>query len=224
MAEYTSSVDICNKALQELGCARITTLLDNSRNAAECNFLYDKARVALLREYVWGFSIAYFTLTAGSPTTQAFQSGDTRNRFNLPPGFMRLADQNPRTAGRLTQATTGGVKSTDYSIEGSFLLTANASVLLRYANDVTNVTLMDPLFCDALAARMCVDGLAETLTQNVQKRQLAELRYEKRIALAKLIQVIEAASDEPIEEALKTAKMLEMPPQPQPAQQQGRQR
>lgn len=214
MAEYATAADICNKALQEIGCALIGSLTDDSRNANECNFLYDKTRVALLREHVWNFAISYATLTAAGTLT--YQNGSTRNKFTLPAGYMRLADQQPRTAQLMTQATSGGVRGTDYSIEGGFLVTAQAGVLLRYAADISTVTLMDPLFCDALAARMCVDGLAETLTGSVQKRQLAGQRYADRIALAKLLNAIEAADDEPLAELMRTARTLEQPPAPAP--------
>ena len=217
MTEYTTNIDICNKALQEIGCARITSL-SGSRNADECGFLYDKARQALLREHVWGFSIAYQTLELSG--TVVYQNQLNRNKFSLPTDFVRLADQNPRQPNQLSQAVTGGIKSTDYSIEGGYLVTGQPSVILRYASNVMDVTLMDPLFCDALAAKMCVDGLAEMLTQNVQKRQLAEQRYTSRIALAKIIQIIEAAGDEPIEEMLRSARVLEQPPRPQQQQQQ----
>lgn len=210
MTEYVTSVDICNKALQEIGAALITTLNDSSPGAFECNFLYDKTRVTLLREHVWNFSIQYATLS--SPTgTNTYQNGLTRNVFTLPAGFMRFADQNPRAAGTLTQSTTGGIKYTDYAIEGGNLTTASAGPIhLRFAGDITNVALMDSLFCDSLAARMNVDGLAEKLTGSVARRQLAEQRYEERIALAKLIGLIEAAGDEPnAGPQLQTARVLE---------------
>lgn len=216
MSEYATSADICNKALQELGCVLIGSLTDNSRNAAQCSFLYDKTRQALLREHIWGFAISYATL-ASPVTTRTYQNGVKRNAFTLPAGFVRFAFQDPRTAGNVTQATTGGIKFTDYQLEGGQLVTANAGpIQLRYASDVTNVALMDPLFCDALAARMEVDGLAETLTGSAVKRQLAQQRYDARIEMAKLIQLIESAGDEPTEQAVKTARILEQPPAPQP--------
>lgn len=207
MATYSTNVDICNKALQELGCAQITTLSDNSRNANECNFLYDKVRVTLLREHPWLFSIKYATLN--EPTgTETYQNGETRNSFTLPSDYARLADQNPREAALTTQATTGAVKFTDYSIEGGNLLTAQTIVILRYASLVTNVATFDPLFCDVMAARMGVDGLAETLTQSPVKRQLAERRYVARMLTALQTNLIEAGSDEPLEQFIQMARIL----------------
>src|SRR5271168_974611 len=171
MSEYATSVDICNKALQEIGVALISSLSDFSPNAFECNFLYDKIRQTVLREHVWNCSILYATLTAVSGTV-TFQNGVTKNIFALPAGFVRFADQNPRMPGTLTQSSTGGIKYSDYQIEASKLVTASAGpIYLRYAGDLTSVPAMDSLLCDTIAARMCVDGLAEKLTGSSQKRQ-----------------------------------------------------
>jgi hypothetical protein len=198
MAEYTTSVDIANKALQHLGAPLIATLADNSKNAVQMNFAYDKCRQAELRSHVWQFSIAYSTLAAASPATQAFQNGAVRNRFTLPANYVRMAQQDPHTAGVSNQNVTAGLQWSDYSVEGTILLTANPSVLLRYASDITTVTAFDALFDEALAARLAFDT-CEVITQNLQKRgQMAQI-YAERIAMAQTLNLIETAADEPTE-------------------------
>lgn len=47
--------DICNTALKHLGSPRITSLTDNSKQAAACQFWYDKDRQAEMRRNVWRF-------------------------------------------------------------------------------------------------------------------------------------------------------------------------
>jgi hypothetical protein len=52
---YSTPEDIVNRGLQHLGAIRITTLSDNSKNAAEAAFIYDKCRRAEMRANPWNF-------------------------------------------------------------------------------------------------------------------------------------------------------------------------
>lgn len=217
MAEYSASVDIANKALQHLGAPLIATLADNSKNAVQMNFAYDKCRQAELRAHVWQFSIAYATLVAASPATQTFQNGAVRNRFTLPANYVRMAQQDPHTAGVSNQNVTAGLQWSDYAVEGTILLTAQSSVILRYASDITTVASFDALFDEALAARLAFDT-CEVITQNFQKRsQMAQI-YAERIGLAQTLNLIESAADEPTElmAAFARINMPEGGAQPQP--------
>lgn len=57
MANYQTSVDIANRALQHVGGKRVVTLADDSVNASAVLFCYDKLREAELRRNVWVFSV-----------------------------------------------------------------------------------------------------------------------------------------------------------------------
>jgi hypothetical protein len=217
VAEYATSADIANRALQMLGAKLIVNLTDNSRNAVQVNFLYDKLRVAELRAHVWNFAIMYASL--GAPVAVTYQNGQQRNAYTLPAGFQRLANQEPRTAGNATQTVSGGIRFRDFTVEGGRLVTALATpVELRYIGDVTNVALMDALFIEALAAHIAQD-LAEVITNAPAKRQLATAAYTEAIARARAINLIEAASDEPSEEDWQQDRLLrEKAPKPPQAQ------
>ena len=221
MAEYQSQVDIQNKALLHLGATMITTTGDQSKNAIITTFQYDKCRVAELRAHVWQFAIAYSTLSAASPTTQAFQNGAVRNRFTLPANYIRLAQQDPHTAGVTNQGTSAGTRWGDYSIEGPILLTANASVLLRYVEDQEVVTTFDGMFDEALALRIAFDS-CEAITQNLQKQQMIGQMYAERIGQAMLLNLIETATDEPMEAQVNLVRVNQNPNPPAPAQQRQR--
>lgn len=54
--DFVSPIDIANRALQHIGARRITTFQDDSVNASEVSFCYDKLRRAELRRAVWEFS------------------------------------------------------------------------------------------------------------------------------------------------------------------------
>ena len=219
MAEYQSQVDIQNKALLHLGATMITTINDQSKNAIITTFQYDKCRVAELRAHVWQFAIAYSNLVLDS--VQSFQNGAIRNRFLLPTGYIRLAQQDPHTAGVTNQGTSAGTRWGDYSVEGPLLLTANTSVLLRYVEDQTTVTAFDGMFDEALALRIAFDS-CEAITQNLQKRQMIGQMYAERIGQAMLLNLIETATDEPMEAQVNLVRVNQNLNPPAPAQQRQR--
>jgi hypothetical protein len=56
MAKFQTPVDIANRALQRCGATRIASFTDDSKNASETAFVYDKVRDAELRRNVWTFA------------------------------------------------------------------------------------------------------------------------------------------------------------------------
>lgn len=320
---FTSPVDIANRALQHLGVLRITSFTDQTQQANEAQFCYDKLRRAELRRAVWNFAtrravlrsitsttktivpstynpsttyvlgdivvdsagfwwlstsgsntgntpgsetvnphwVAYFgpavadawsgsvqyfpgdtvylsttpyiavaaslnntppnttywePLTSGVLATLALLSpigyspnGATlRKLFQLPKNFMRLAPQDPKAAATPRQQVTAGQRWNDWEIESGYLSTAATSspIVLRFVADVTDVTLMDDMYCEGLAARMAVE-MAEPLTQDPKKAEDAMTVYTRYIGEARSVSAIEAGTTEEEEEAV-----------PQPAQ------
>lgn len=72
MARFLAPVDIANRALQHLGAARIDTMADDSRNASEVRFAYDKLRRAELQRNRWIFAIRRAAIRAIDSTTMLF--------------------------------------------------------------------------------------------------------------------------------------------------------
>lgn len=60
-------IDIMNRALQRVGQTRITTLTDDSKQADEVTFCYDKLRIAEMRRNVWTFSVRVVALRPFNP-------------------------------------------------------------------------------------------------------------------------------------------------------------
>ena len=74
-AAYSSPEDICNEALNLVGARMITSLTENSREAQQCQFIYDKIRRAELRRNTWVFSTRRTALRAiAANMTQVFSS------------------------------------------------------------------------------------------------------------------------------------------------------
>jgi len=59
----TNSVEICNRALTDIGARRITALSDPSKEGRACNDNYDISRKAVLRLHPWNFAIERVEIT-----------------------------------------------------------------------------------------------------------------------------------------------------------------
>ncbi len=136
------------------------------------------------------------TLFLPNPIT-ANQAGVLRLAYRLPAGFLRVASQDVKAAGVNYLATSGGMQWSDFEIEDRYLISAVPSpIIFRFAADIEDVTRMDDLFCEGLAARMAL-GLVETLTQSPQKMQMITQSYERFMTEARRISAIEVGSTEP---------------------------
>ena len=66
---FSTPYDIANRACQHLGCTRITSFGDNSVQATELGFAYDKVRRRELRRNTWTFSVRRAVLRPISTTS-----------------------------------------------------------------------------------------------------------------------------------------------------------
>jgi hypothetical protein len=320
---YTTATDVVNRALQYVGATRISTLQDNSKQAAEGGFAWTTLRQAELRRSVWRCCIrrsvlrpwdtntnrfvapawvsgtsyiqgqivqdtagvywickvdntasttnAPSTYVAGQPqyweqwfgtvygpdfdTTVTYYSGEViwnvgdatwylskvngnlnhtppngtywvaqtgatafnipfymplgsdvtingkiRNVFPLPLYYLRITNPDPKVGSTATNVVSAGLRYNDYELEGNIIVSAQTDpILLRYVADVSDVTMLDPLLCEALAARIAY-SICEPLTQSEQKRQGIAAAYQKFLHDAVVVNLIETGSTEPLED------------------------
>ena len=121
-----------------------------------------------------------------------------RTIYRLPYGYLRVAPQDQKRPDRPRLSVSAAMRYQDWEIEGSFLFSATDNTgpfNFRYVADVTDVTQMDDLFCEAVAASIGME-LCEILTQNRDKLAAANAAYDRSIQLAKDINAIEGGSTE----------------------------
>lgn len=181
----TSDTGICNLALQKVGAKSITSLGDDTVAARECNRLYAHCRDMELRANPWGFAKKRAQLAAHS-TAPSF--GPAR-AFPLPDDYLRLHRDI------YDLAASDGLVPNDWSLENhegvrAIVTDEEAPLPIVYIASITDVTLMDPLFKEALAARIALN-FTEKLTQSNSKRQLAAQEYKDAISQARKTKAIE---------------------------------
>src|SRR6202012_5790552 len=94
----------------------------------------------------------------------------------------------------------GNRYATDWQIENDFLLTMDgAPITLRFAADITDVSQMDPMLCEGIAARLAI-AICEELTQASTKIATCERQYNKFMGEARAVNGIETGSVDPPED------------------------
>lgn len=122
---------------------------------------------------------------------------ETRNVFMLPNGFLRTAPQDPKAGAVSYLGAPSGRQYDDWEIQDGFLISNFPStIVLRFIADVTQVAVMDSMFCEGLACRVA-DGVCERLTQSTEKLQGIERKYVKFMGEARLNNLIETGAVEP---------------------------
>jgi hypothetical protein len=152
----SSSTDIINAALSQLGEASITALTDNTRQARLAERTYDNIRQAMLRDHPWNFAMKRLSIAASSvaPVWEyAFA-------YPLPSDCLRLVEiDNPsKLIYKVELAASGTIVATDLA----------SPLKIKYTSDVEDANKMDAKFREALAGRLASEW-AEVLTANSAK-------------------------------------------------------
>lgn len=177
-----SKVSIANRALQLLGATRITSLSQNHPNARSMNAAFEPVRDALLRRYVWRFSVKRASVAADATQTV----WGALNRFALPADFARLIRDDET-----------GVR-TDWRIEGRFIVTSYAAPLqFKYASIVDDPAQYDPFFVELLAAELA-GATCEEITGSTAKLQMIEARIREARSAARQADAFETDAQEPL--------------------------
>lgn len=128
----------------------------------------------------------------------------TRNVFMLPANFLRKAPQDPKAGLFSMFGAPTNAFADDWLIESGYIVTGfSDAITLRFVADVSDVRLMDSMFCEGLAAKIAFE-VVETLTQSTAKRDFLAKVYTKAITDARLVGAIEqGAVEEPLDELIR---------------------
>lgn len=185
-----SQVDVFNRALVIIGEKRVSSPSEDTKAARELSAIWDTTREGLLRAYRWSFAMKRAQLAPlATPPAWGFSL-----QFPLPSDFLRLDQAGDFFVG-LSTADYVGASEAAYAIErstsGRVILTDMQNPLnIRYVSNVTVPTEFDPLFTEALAAKLGLDAGA-ALTDSSSKVEKAERAFERAIAAAIRVNAIE---------------------------------
>lgn len=122
---------------------------------------------------------------------------ETRNVYRLPAGYLRIAPQSPKEGAVSFLGFPGNPTANDWTFEGGYLVTWQGwPIVFRFVADVADVTTFDPMFCEALAAKIGME-VCETLTQSADKIRTIQGEYSKFVGEAIIVNGIELGSVQP---------------------------
>lgn len=150
----TSWIDISNQALTKIGHFDFINSMDEESKAAQLiNKNYKQVRDYVLRLCHWNFARKRVIL---APSTVSPEFG-SRNYFPLPSDFIRLVSVNDDP-------------SLQYSIENNGIFYDATSLNLLYIARIDDVNKYDPLFVEAVTARLAY-VIAPGLTDSASSKK-----------------------------------------------------
>lgn len=180
MPSTAARIDIYNMALDLLEERSSTSVTDGEPTTEWLNRNYPTARDAELRKHPWNFAIARTSISADT----AAPAFDWTYAYTMPSGW--LAALPPTVNGRQNTAPI------PYELEGDKILTNQSAPLkLRYIQQITNEGLFDPLFVEALTAKLAFK-MAHWLTGKTSFAERALETYRESITNARLSDALES--------------------------------
>lgn len=120
----------------------------------------------------------------------------TRNIFRLPSGYLRKAPQDPKQGAFSYLGAPSGLPYSDWVFEGDYIVSSDQTVIIfRFVADVEDVTMMDPMFCEGLGARIGLE-ICEPLTQSDAKLSTISQIYKTFMSDARAENAIEEGTEE----------------------------
>jgi len=155
-------------------------------------------------EFPSGVALSVLNLVypiGAGPSSDSFN----QNVFMLPAGFLKLAPQNPKVPVPILGGPTGNTLN-DWNIENGCIVSAETGpITLRFIANVTDVTRMHTMFCEALAARIGLE-VAQPITQSDARLQTIASLYKQWLADAGRSNAIEASYDDPPDDPFITVR------------------
>lgn len=185
----TSSVQIANRALSKIGCARIIAFTDNTKEGRAINACFDFLRDVELRANRWSFSIKRAAIAADSAKpVYGFAA-----RFLLPADCLRVLEVGKDYPGP-DQSSFRNSNSSAYGVEGRYIQSNDSGpVYLRYIAQISDTSLWDACFSETMACRIAAE-VCEELTASTAKKQAAWSEYGQSLHAARRANAIELPS------------------------------
>lgn len=197
----TSKLDIWNLAVTRLGHEPVSEEGENTKVGRLCRLHYPVMLDVVLRAHPWNFAVRRATLAADATAP----NHEFLYAFPLPtdPWCLKVIRTSFEANGFTSAAVYGypgihgyGPGAVEYRIENHngvrALLCNESSLSIEYVARMTDVSLYDALFVDALAARLAAE-LAISLTDNQSAAKTMIDLYTMKIVEARLVDAQEGS-------------------------------
>lgn len=187
----TSTVDICNIALDMLGASTISSLDENSKTANLISKRYDSARDFVFREHVWNSLIRRAELS--QETTKPPFGYDFQYQLPTDPFCLRVLEFSN---GSLSYPQDNMMTHTGdpvFVIEGRKLLTNEDTAKIKYISRITDPNEYDAGLIETLAAYLATE-ICYAVTGSTSLMQVTYAKYEQTLRNARHTDATEGAT------------------------------
>lgn len=194
-----SVIDICNKALSLINISSISDLAEASAQARACSFHYEISRDSLLREHPWGFARTFATLAQTNISHPHWEYV-----YALPPEYLYginiiPSDDSVSAVNGIIMTEVPGQFAIEAAyryelanMDGNRVILSNVSeAMMEYIKRITDVTVFDATFVDALSYKLASD-MAMPLTGDSRLAAYYNERYVQALQHAKVMAANEA--------------------------------
>ena len=187
----TSTVDICNYALNMLGASTISALDENSKTARIVNQRYERARDFVFREHTWNSLIRRAEL-AQDTETPAY-GYDYQYPLPTNPYCLRVLEfsNGSMSYPQDNMMTNSGGPS--FLIEGRKLLTDEGTAKIKYIARITDPNEYDAGLIETLAAYLASE-ICYAVTGSTSMVQITYSKYEQVMRNARHTDATEGAT------------------------------
>jgi hypothetical protein len=173
-----TQLSICNSALMKIGAATVISLTDPSKGAQLCSQRYQYCLDFVTREHPWPFAIKRVILAPttvqlpfyGSTQNDGLNDGTMPNYFQLPSDFLKYVQDDFSAPPPL--------------IEGNNIVEWDDSFNLRYVAQITDPTICDSQFVEAVAWFLAAD-ICYAMTESTEQQQNLYKSYTVALSKAK---------------------------------------
>jgi hypothetical protein len=168
-----SKVSICNQALSKIKIDSIMALTENSRQARECNLLFEDTLSEALTMRAWNFATTRVNLAQLVTAPLSVYT----YKYQLPVDCLQVLEVID------TSSNLSGYKI-EYKIEGRELLCDCAACQIMYIKNVTDMSELSPLFRAYLTTRLAYElsfplNSILTLKDRLEKEMMMRLSDAK---------------------------------------------
>lgn len=166
-----SQTTICNIALSRVTAPRIQDITDAVREAKECRLIYDVMRDLALSDYDWSFARGFASLAV---TTGNDIPGWTY-AYQVPADCIKVR--------KIYNSLEGLADPIPFEVIGRLLYTNEEDAQIVYTKRITDSSLFDSAFVDALAWRLSSE-LAVPLKNSINLREANYKMYLMSVSKA----------------------------------------
>lgn len=174
-----TQLDICNIALSNIGCLPIQSLTDSSESSRLLLLNWDRCLESVLRDFPWAFAtqVKYLNMTED-------EIPDYRYAYYYPPDCLKI-----QVLGRsIEHPEKFEIRSNGTN---KIIVTDTEHAVAKYTTKVSNSTLFDASFVEALAYKLSYE-INNAKTGNAQQTQEMGARYQEALNRAYHDQAVES--------------------------------